>query len=228
VPVVERRDLLLMYPVQYEGLEQSPQVVYTGATPNQQMPPAVRRAFGFLRGRRFFLLGWDSVYSRVAHAVLRDEVAALGGEVAGEAYLHPASPEVAGVVRQVAESRPDVILNTVVGDRNVPLCRTLRAAGVTPDKIPTIYFSVGEPELRNFSAEEVAGDYAAWNYFESLDRPENHAFIGRFRGRYGPHRAVSDPMEAAYFGAHLWARAVEAAGSPDTPAVRPSGTDDEV
>jgi urea transport system substrate-binding protein len=220
VPVVERHDLLLMYPVQYEGLEQSPQVVYTGATPNQQMLPAVRWAFDSLRGRRFFLLGWDSVYSRVAHAVLRDEVMALGGEVAGDAYLHPASPEVAGVVRQVADSRPDVILNTVVGDRNVPLCRTLRAAGVVPDKIPTIYFSVGEPELRTFSAEEVTGDYAAWNYFESLDRPENHAFIGRFRGRYGPHRALSDPMEAAYFGAHLWARAVEAAGSPDAPDVR--------
>jgi urea transport system substrate-binding protein len=220
VPVVERYDLLLMYPVQYEGLEQSPQVVYTGATPNQQMLPAVRWALGFLRSRRFFLLGWDSVYSHVAHAVLRDEVAALGGEVAGEAYLHPANPAVAGVVRQVTESRPDVILNTVVGDRNVPLCRTLRAAVVTPDKIPTIYFSVGEPELRSFSDEEITGDYAAWNYFESLDRPENHAFIGRFRGRFGPHRALSDPMEAAYFGAHLWAQAVEAAGSPAAPAVR--------
>jgi urea transport system substrate-binding protein len=135
-----------VYPVRYEGLEQSPHVVYTGATPNQQMLPAVRWAFGVLRARRFLLLGWDSVYSHAAHAIIRDEVAALGGQIAGEEYLLPASPEVLGVVRRIIEARPDVILNTVVGDRNISLCRRLRAAGATPDKIPTIYFSVGELE----------------------------------------------------------------------------------
>ena len=79
LPVLERHEHLLIYPVQYEGLQQSPHVVYTGATPNQQMIPAVRWAFDFLGARRFFLLGWDSVYSHAAHAVIREELTTLAG-----------------------------------------------------------------------------------------------------------------------------------------------------
>jgi len=219
-PVLERHDHLLVYPVQYEGLEQSPYVVYTGATPNQQMLPAVRWAFDSLGARRFFLLGWDSVYSHAAHAVIREELAALGGQIAGEEYLLPASPEVSGVVRRILETQPDVILNTVVGDRNIPLCRTLRTTGATPGKLPTIYFSVGEVELRHFADREIVGDYAAWNYFQSLDRPQNKRFVNRFRQRYGPQRVLSDPMEAAYLGVHLWAQAAESAGGDDARAIR--------
>jgi urea transport system substrate-binding protein len=219
LPVLERHDHLLVYPVQYEGVEQSPNVVYTGATPNQQILPAVRWAFDSLGARRFFLLGWDSVYSHVAHAVIREELAAHGGQVAGEEYLLPASTEVSGVVRRILDTRPDVILNTVVGDRNIPLCRSLRAAGAAPGKLPTIYFSVGEVELRHFADREIVGDYAAWNYFQSLDRPQNKRFIGRFRQRYGPQRVLSDPMEAAYVGVHLWAQAAESAGG-DARAIR--------
>ena len=220
LPVLERHDHLLVYPVQYEGLEQSPYVVYTGTTPNQQMLPGVRWAFDSLGARRFFLLGWDSVYSHVAHAVIRDELAGLAATSPGEEYLLPASPEVSGVVRRILETQPDVILNTVVGDRNIPLCRTLRAAGATPGKLPTIYFSVGEVELRHFTDREIVGDYAAWNYFQSLDRPQNKSFVSRFRKQYGSQRVVSDPMEAAYLGVNLWAKAAESAGDGDPRAIR--------
>jgi urea transport system substrate-binding protein len=220
LPVLERHDHLLVYPVQYEGLELSPYVVYTGATPNQQMLPAVRWAFDSLGARRFFLLGWGSVYSHAAHAVIREELATLGGHIAGEEFLLPASPEVSGVVRRILETQPDVILNTVVGDRNIPLCRTLRAAGATPSKLPTIYFSVGEVELRHFADWEIVGDYAAWNYFQSIDRTQNKKFISRFQKRYGPQRVLSDPMEAAYLGVHLWAQAAESAGGGDASAIR--------
>ena len=220
LPVLERHDHLLVYPVQYEGLEQCPNVVYTGATPNQQMLPAIRWAFNSLGARRFFLLGWDSVYARAAHAIIRDELAALGGRIAGEEYLLPASPEVSGVVRRILESQADVILNTVVGDRNIPLYHTLRAAGATPRKLPTIYFSVGEVELRHFADREIVGDYAAWNYFQSLDGPKNKSFVSSFRKRFGPQRVLSDTMEAAYLGVHLWAQAAEAADGGDARAIR--------
>ncbi len=220
LPVLERHDHLLVYPVQYEGLEQCPNVVYTGATPNQQMLPAVRWAFDSLGARRFFLLGWDSVYSRAAHAIIRDELAALGGQIAGGEYLLPANPEVSGVVRRILESQADVILNTVVGDRNLPLCRSLRAAGATPRKLPTIYFSVGEVELRHFADREIVGDFAAWNYFQSLDRPKNKSFVSSFRKRFGPQRVLSDTMEAAYLGVHLWAQAAESADGGDTRSIR--------
>jgi urea transport system substrate-binding protein len=220
LPVVEKHNHLLIYPKTYEGLEQSPCIVCIGATPNQFILPAVRWAMRSLGKRRFFLMGLDQVYARVANAIIRDEVAALGGEIVGEEYLLMSSTEVADAVHKIAGSGPDMILNTLAGDRNVPFTRALRTAGVTADRLPTIHFSSSEIELRSLSARETAGNYAAWNYFQNLDRPENHAFVQRFRDRYGRQRVTGDPMEAAYVGVHLWAQGVEAADCDDPQAIR--------
>ena len=220
LPIVEQRDHLLIYPTQYEGMEQCSNIFYTGAAPNQQIIPAVSWAVGFLRKKRFFLVGWNSVYSRAANAIIRDEVEACGGEIVGEEYVLPDSTEVTRVIRTIAQTEPDVIFNSLVGDMNLFYTRLLRAAGITPEKIPTVYFSVGEIELLSLSAREIVGDYAAWNYFQSLDRPENHAFVKRFRSRYGRQRVVADTMEAGYLGVHLWAQAAHTADPDDVPAIR--------
>ena len=99
-PIFERHDGLLVYPVQYEGLEESPNVVYLGATPNQQIVPAVRWAFAFLGKRRFFLVGSDYVFPRAANAIIRDTLAELNAEVVGEDYLPLGSYDVKPVVEQ--------------------------------------------------------------------------------------------------------------------------------
>ena len=220
VPIVEKKDHLLVYPTQYEGMEQCPNIFYTGAAPNQQIVPAVQWAFGFLRKKRFFLVGWNSIYSRAANAIIRDEVEGLGGEIVGEEYVLPDSTEVTRVVRTIARGKPDVIFNSLVGDTNLFYTRLLRAAGITPEKVPTIYLSIGEIELLSLSTKETLGDYAAWNYFQSVDRPENRTFVEKFRHRYGRQRVTADPMEAGYLGVHLWAQAVEEAGTTNAPAIR--------
>jgi len=215
-PVFEKHNHLLFYPVQYEGLEQSPNIVYTGAAPNQQIIPAVKWCLDNL-GKTFFLVGSDYVFPRTANAVIRDQLTALRGQVVGEEYLLLGTKEVADVVRKIVEARPAVILNTINGDTNVAFFAELRAAGVSPETIPTMSFSVAEDELRVLGAEYMVGDYACWNYFQSLTGEDNRRFVEAFRRRYGADRVTDDPMEAAYFGVHLWAQAVEDARS-DMPA----------
>jgi urea transport system substrate-binding protein len=212
LPVLEKYNHLLFYPVQYEGLEQSPNVVYTGAAPNQQIIPAVKWCVTTLKKKRFFLVGSDYVFPRAANAIIRDQARSLGAEIVGEEYLLLGSSDVADLVRSIVATHPDAILNTINGDSNVAFFRALRAAGLTPDKIPTISFSISEEELSSLSLKDVVGDYAAWNYFQSVDRPQNHELVKRFQSKYGKQRVVSDPMEAAYFGVHLWAQAVQEAG----------------
>ncbi len=207
-PIVEKYDHLLIYPMQYEGLEQSPCIVYTGAVPNQQVTPAVHWCFAHL-GKRFFIVGSDYLWPRATSEVIRDAVAEWGGEIVGEAYLQMESGEPEAVVKEIGQTRPDVILEMIAGDGKVAYYRALRRAGLTSDKVPSMSFSSQQPGL---IARERAGDYAAWNYFESIDSPANRTFIARFRARFGPQRLLSDPMEASYLGVHLWARAVEAAG----------------
>ncbi len=220
--VVESLDGLLFYPVQFEGMEQSPNIVYTGAAPNQQILPALRWTFGFLRNRRYFLVGADTVFSWAANAMIRDEVQILGGEIVGEAYLSDNGANTAKIVQDIAQVEPDLIVNCVSGELSMAYSRALRAAGIVPSRIPTMYFSAGELELLSLSPSESVGDYGAWNDLQSLDRPENQAFLQRFRSRYGSWRVVSDPMEAAYVGVHLWAQALEAINGDGAGAMRHS------
>jgi len=218
-PVFEAQNHLLVYPVQYEGLESSPNIVYTGAAPNQQIIPAVRWGMENL-GKRVFLVGSDYVFPHTANEVMRRQVLSQQGQVLGEEYILLGSSDVQGIVDAIVETKPDMILNTINGDSNIAFFQALRDAGITSEEIPTISFSIAEPELQTLEIDNVVGDYAAWTYFQSLETPENEAFVRRFHARYGDDRVISDPMEAAYFGVYLWAQAVETIGKSDPQSVQ--------
>lgn len=217
-PVFENYKSLLFYPVQYEGLELSPHIVYTGAAPNQQITPAVKWSMENL-GSKVFLVGSDYVFPRTANAIIKDQVKALRGQVVGEEYILLGAQDVSVMVQKIVETQPDVILNTINGDSNIAFFKALREAGITADEIPVVSFSIAEDELRTLGAVEMVGHYAAWNYFQSIKSPENTAFVNAFKTKYGADRVTDDPMEAAYFGVHLWAQAVEQAGTPDVETV---------
>lgn len=218
-PVVERHRSLLFYPVQYEGAEESSAIVYTGLIPNQQITPAVEWCVSRF-GSRAFLVGSDYVFPRVANALIRDHLAMLQAEVVGEEYLPLGSADVEHVIQRIVAARPGFILSTLNGDTNIAFFRSLRAAGVTSEEVPTLSFSMAEGELPAVGVQQVVGDYAAWGYFQSLPTEANRAFVARFKRRYGADQVVSDPMEAAYVGVHLWAQSVEAAGTEEPEAVR--------
>jgi urea transport system substrate-binding protein len=219
-PILERHNHLLFYPVQYEGLERSPNIVYTGAAPNQQILPAVNWCFQQLKARKFFLVGSDYVFPRTANAIIEAQVNALAGEVVGQEYILLGSDRVDAIVQKIVDAQPDVILNTINGDSNVAFFTALRRAGITSEHIPTMSFSLAESELQSMNSEGIAGDYAAWNYFQSVDRKENLAFVQRFKDKYGANRVTDDPIEAGYFGVYLWAQAVEDAATDEVSAVR--------
>jgi urea transport system substrate-binding protein len=77
LPTFEEYNQLLFYPVQYEGEEQSLNVFYTGAAPNQQLIPAAEYMMknGFTK---FYLLGTDYVFPRTANRVLKAYLIAKG------------------------------------------------------------------------------------------------------------------------------------------------------
>jgi urea transport system substrate-binding protein len=220
LPVVEKYDHLLFYPIQYEGMEQSPNVVYLGPVPNQQILPALRWMVGFEGKKKWFLVGSDYVFPVTANEVIRDEAKAHGSAIVGEEYLLLGSADTASIVKKIAGTRPDLIVNTINGDSNVAFFRALRQAGITSKQIPTISFSISVQELSALGAKNSAGDYLAATYFETLDNPENRDFVRRFRDHYGAERLLSDAMETAYVGVHLWAKAVRIANTEETRVVR--------
>ena len=219
-PVFEKYNHLLFYPVQYEGLEQSPNIVYTGAAPNQQVLPAIDWA-GENLGKRFFLVGSDYVFPRSANEIMKGKINEISGQVVGEEYRILGDTNFDDIVDKIIQTHPDVILNTINGDSNVAFFKTLREkGGITPTDIPTISFSIAEDEIRHLGSKDMQGDYASWNYFQSLDTLENKKFVESFKKKFGTHRVTDDPMEAGYIGVFLYAKAVEAAGTDDVNIVR--------
>jgi len=218
-PALDHGSGLLFYPVPYEGLEQCPNIFYTGAAPNQQIVPGVN--YLLAQGKRkIFLLGSDYIFPRTANLIVKAQLAALGGELAGEVYLPLGSKEVGEAIADILAVKPDAILNTLNGDSNVAFFLHLREAGLKPEYLPVMSVSVAEEEVRTIGPSNIAGHLVVWNYFQTVDTPENRKFVKAYKARYGENRVTDDPIEAAYLGVYLWKQAVEKAGSTDVVKVR--------
>jgi urea transport system substrate-binding protein len=222
LPVLEEHNGLLFYPVQYEGNESSPNVIYAGAAPNQQVLPAIDWLLGPAGGsrKRFYLIGSDYIFPRTANFIIVKYLKSRGIAVAGKNYTPLGHRDYAEPVQDIKKADPDVVINTINGDSNFAFYDELAARGITADKVPVVATSVGEDELRGLHPSRVKGHLAAWNYFQSIDTPRNKDFVRRFQDARGWDRVTSDPMEAAYFQIHLWKLAVEKAGDFSVDKVR--------
>ncbi len=219
LPVFEELNGLLWYPVQYEGLETSPNIFYTGATTNQQIIPSV--SWLLEQGHQnFYLLGSDYVFPRTANKIIKAQLEAEGGVTAGEEYTPLGHTEYSTIINKIKSAQPDVIYNTLNGDSNVAFFKQLKDAGISAEDIPVLSVSVAEEEIRGIGADVLEGHYAAWNYYQTTETPENMAFVKAYKAKYGDDRVTADPIEAGYIAVYLWAAAVEKAGTTDVDQVK--------
>lgn len=234
LPVFEQNNGLLFYPVQYEGEECSNSVIYTGATPNQQLIPAAEYLMSEKGGgyKKFYLLGTDYVFPRTANKILKAYLLSKGipKENIIEEYTpfhHQDYQTIISKVKRFAADGKACILSTINGDSNVPFYKEFANQGLSSATCPIMAFSVAEDELRSMDTEFLVGHLAAWNYFQSNDLPENKKFVADFKAFCakkglpgGDKRVTDDPICWAYTGVYLWAKAAEKAGSFDVSKVR--------
>ncbi|WP_185949296.1 urea ABC transporter substrate-binding protein [Microbispora sp. KK1-11] len=219
LPVFEKRKALLWYPVQYEGLESSPYIFYTGATTNQQIVPGL----DYLKEKgkkKLFLVGSDYVFPRTANKIIKAYAAANGMEVLGEEYTPLGHTEYSTLINKIVEAKPDAVFNTLNGDSNVAFFKQLKSTGISADQMPVMSVSVAEEEVKGIGVDNVAGQLVAWNYYQTTDTPANEKFVAAFKAKYGADKVTSDPMEAGYNAVYLWAEAVKKAGTTDVEAVK--------
>lgn len=214
--VIERTNALLWYCSIYEGFEYSPNVIYTGAVPNQN---SMQLAAYLLRNRgtRFFLVGTDYVYPRESNRVMREVVEQHGGEIIDEIYL-PNEPDIAQleeIVHDIQESQPDVVFSTVIGKGASALYTLYHERGIDPQKIPIASLTMAEGDTRLIGFERCAGHILSATYFNTIDSPNNHRFLSAWQARFGGHPA-SMWSEMAYNQVHLFARALARSGSLET------------
>jgi urea transport system substrate-binding protein len=226
LPVFEKDDGLLFYPVQYEGEESSKNVIYTGAAPNQQAIPAVDYLMKEVKVKRWVLEGTDYVYPRTTNKILEAYLKLKG--VKDEDILVNYTPfgfsdwtaEVAKIKAFGSAGKKTAVVSTINGDANVPFYKELGNEKISAEDIPVVAFSVGEEELSGLDTKPLVGHLAAWNYFMSINTPANKEWIAKWHAfTKNPKRTFNDPMEATVIGFQLWAKAVTKVGSTDVEKV---------
>ena len=226
LPVFERNNGLLFYPVQYEGEESSKNVIYTGAAPNQQAIPAVDYLMKDIAVKRWVLEGTDYVYPQTTNKILKAYLLSKGVKEEDISVNYTPfgfsdwTSRVAAIKKFGSAGKKTVVVSTINGDANVPFYKELGNQKVSAQDIPVVAFSVGEEELSGLDTKPLLGHLAAWNYFESISTPANKAFIDKWHAfTKNPKRTTNDPMEAHYIGFNLWVAAVTKAGSVDVEKV---------
>jgi ABC-type branched-subunit amino acid transport system substrate-binding protein len=221
LPIVERLNGLLWYPTLYEGFEYSPNVVYTGAAPNQNSMALC----DFLvenYGSRFFFIGSDYIYPRESNRIMRELLGRRGGEVVGEQYVsmrahrHDFLP----IMQMIKRAQPDAIFSTVVGSGTVYLYQSYTDFGFDPKSMPIASLTTTEAEIRAMGYDVGSGHVTAAPYFQSVDAPSNRRFVALYKKRFGDDEPTNMCVEAAYFQVHMFARALEKTNSLDTDRLR--------
>ncbi|MGV9714763.1 urea ABC transporter substrate-binding protein [Rhodococcus pyridinivorans] len=212
LPVFEDRNALLYYPVQYEGLESSSNIFYTGATTNQQIVPAL----DYLKEqgvKSLYLVGSDYVFPQTANRIIKAYAEANGIEIKGEDYTPLGSTDFSTIVNKVRTADADAVFNTLNGDSNVAFFREYTNAGLNAKDMPVVSVSIAEEEVGGIGAQNIEGQLTAWNYYQTVDSPQNASFVEAYKAKYGANKPTSDPMEAAYTSVYLWKNTVEKAES---------------
>jgi ABC-type branched-subunit amino acid transport system substrate-binding protein len=221
LPVVERLNGLLWYPTPYEGFESSPNVIYTGASPNQNSLALCRYLLATY-GKRFYFVGSDYVYPRESNRVMRELLKESGGSVVGERYLNLTArrQDFLPVVNDIRLIQPDVIFSTVVGDGTAYLYQAYADAGLNPKTMPIASLTTTEAEIRAMGCDVGEGHITAAPYFESVVGDANASFVARFKKRFGSDCCTNVCVEASYFQLHLFAAALKEANDLDPDLLR--------
>lgn len=218
LPIFEKENGMLYYPTFYEGLEQSKNVIYTGQEATQQILFGLDWASSQKKAKTFFLVGSDYIWPRTSMKIARKHIEGHlppGSKVVGEEYYPLGSTNFNSLINKIKLAKPDCIFAAVVGGSNVAFYKQLKAAGVTAAKQFLLTISVTEDEVLGIGGENVAGFYSSMKYFQSLDNPNNAAFVKAFKAKYGKNAVIGDVTQAAYLGPWLWKATVEKAGSFD-------------
>jgi urea transport system substrate-binding protein len=215
LPVFEQYNGMLYYPTFYEGLEQSKNVIYTGQEATQQILAGLDWVFKEKNAKTFYLLGSDYIWPRTSNKIARKHIEKNELKVVGEEYFPLGSTQFNSAINKIKLAKPDVIYAIIVGGSNVAFYKQLKAAGIDLTKQTLMTISVTEDEILGIGGENIVGAYACMKYFQSLDNPNNKAFVPAFKKMWGENIVIGDVTQAAYLGPWLWKLTAEKAQSFD-------------
>lgn len=213
LPVFEQYNGVLLYPTLYEAQECSKNCFYTGAVPNQQLDDFVPWIINELGRKRFYLIGANYIYPKETNREVKALLEKFGGETVAEEYSPLGHTEFSTNINKIAASGCDTVFSTLVGDQIVAFYKQYQQFGITANDIPICTPITTEQEIQAMGAKYAVGHYTSFNYFQSVDTPENSDFVSRYKAKFGQNEVTNAVMEAAYFQTYFLAQALAKAGT---------------
>jgi urea transport system substrate-binding protein len=225
LPVLEKYNIPLFYPVQYEGCEKSPFVFYLGATSNQQIIPAIDWLVSNNR-LNFYLLGSDYIFPRKANTIIKKQLEHLNRKTVAEQYVDlEYNGDFSDIIADIISKQPDTLINTLNGSENVTFFQELsKVRNLLPSEFKVMSFSIAEPEVKKIGIQHILGDYTCWNYYQTIDTVQNKKFVSLYKIVYGQDKNVDDPTQAAYSSVFLWYKMITLANTTNLDDIRKVST----
>ena len=218
-PVVGKYKQVYFYNEQYEGGVCDKLVFCTGVTPSQQLgtliPWAVKE-----HGKKVYTLAADYNYGHISADWVKHYLKPAGGTLVNQEFIPLDVVNFDSVIKRVESARPDVVMSLLVGGNHIAFYRQFAATGLK-GKIPIVSatFGLGNEQVV-LAPEEVEGLVVIYPYFQELDNRVNKEWVAQWRQRFGASSAyITDSACTVWNGWHLWAMAVNKAGSLEPSAV---------
>ncbi|WP_419922035.1 ABC transporter substrate-binding protein [Candidatus Poriferisodalis sp.] len=218
-PIFDEAELLYFYNVLYEGGVCDRNTFVTGVVPTQQLQVLIPWAIENM-GPRLYVLAADYNYGQISADWVREYAAANGGEIVGEDFFPLDVAEFGTTISEVQDASPDAVVSLLVGGAHMSFYSQYAAAGVNADiPIVSTTFGLGSEQVALDGASSE-GIVVAYPYFEELDTAVNTEFVAAWQNEFGSdYPYITDLAVYVWEGWHLWADAVNAAGTLDRDAV---------
>jgi branched-chain amino acid transport system substrate-binding protein len=217
-PIFDRNKLLYFYNEQYEGGVCDINTFNTGVVPSQQLKALIPWAIENI-GPKLYIAAAEYNYGEISADWVKKYAEENGGTVVGTEFVPLESSDFSSVLSHLQTAKPDVVVSLLVGGEHIPFYRAFNAAGLNSEmKIVSPTFGLGNEQvvLPTSDSKEIT---VAYPYIESLENPVNEKFVQEYKKRFGANAYVTDSAVTVWNGWHLWAEAVEKAGSTDREAV---------
>ena len=210
-PIVEKNNAVLFYPVQYEGVEKSDNIVYLGATLNQQINPTLSYILKS-HGKRVYIVGSDYIYPRMNGIYLDEMSKLIELDIVGKSYSPLGSLDFKELVNDIKKSKPDVIINTLNGNSNKAFFKELQNQNITATNIPVFSMSIDESTLNNISKtidnKILDGHYITSSYFNSIKSLENNKLKESLKKIYGNEFVLTNSGYNTSVAVDIWKKSV--------------------
>lgn len=210
LPVVEKYDNLLIYPTDYEGLEQSDNIIYLGCVPNQQVQVIAPWVVDNI-GKKVYVIGSDYLYPRSTCAQLIAILKENGATIVGEEYVSMDETDYTTSITKIMDAEPDVVFSVLVGDCINSFQKQYAQYG---SDTAVFHMCMDESGAAAIGADACEGVYSGQTYYCTLDTDKNKEFVEKYSSAYGTEPTVY--ASTSYTGAYLLKGALEAAGDDFT------------